>query len=350
MPLCPHCHTLVNEDYEYCPECGRPLLVGEVVEGRSKKKVAGIIVGCIVAGIIIAVIATRPPMYTLSVRVSPPQTGFVSSSGGEYESGTQVTLTASPASGYIFDHWSGNVSGTISSINIVMDSDKSVIAHFEEEVTLSVSVSPSGAGSVFPSEGEYKSGIQLVLTAIQADGYTFDHWSGNATGVSPSITINMNSDKDVTAHFKIFFSPTFSQICEGLGIPQSADYQGNEHPVVLLDSTGNEHDWSDELPIEWLPVVVEETQLVVCVGEEKERKIQNCKYMGPDIERYQYNLHIQLREAKTGNIVAATTLYGSPPRYCESEEDYWLTRLEGSHVSLDQVEEWLRGYVIASGP
>lgn len=61
MPLCPHCHTVVSGDYQYCPECGRPLPAGEVVEGRSKKKVAGIIVGCIVAGIIVAVIATHPP-------------------------------------------------------------------------------------------------------------------------------------------------------------------------------------------------------------------------------------------------------------------------------------------------
>ena len=350
MPLCPYCHTVVSEDYQYCPECGRSLLVGEVVEGRSKKKVAGIIVACIIAGIIVAIIATRAPTYTLSVSISPPQTGSISSSGGQYESGTQVTLTANPANGYAFDCWSGDASGTMSSINIIMDSDKSVIAHFEVEVTLSVSVSPSGAGSVSPSEREYKSGVQLTLTASPADGYTFDHWSGNATGVSPSITINMNSDKDVTAHFRIFFSPTFSQICEGLGIPQSADYQGDEHPVVLLGSTGNKHDWSDELPIEWLPVVVEEIQLVVCVGEERDIKIETCEYMlGPNIERYQYSLHVKLREAKTGNAVAVTTLYGSPPRYCQYEEEYWLTRLEGSHVSFDQVEEWLSGYVVTSG-
>ena len=66
MPMCPHCHTVVSGDYQFCPECGRPLATGQVVvegrvEGKSKKKLAGVIVACIVAAIVIAVIATRPP-------------------------------------------------------------------------------------------------------------------------------------------------------------------------------------------------------------------------------------------------------------------------------------------------
>jgi len=102
----------------------------------SKKKLAGIIVGCIIVVIVVVVIITlQPPptpAYILSVSVSPLGAGSVSPSGGEYESGVQVALTASPASGYTFDHWGGDASGTTSAINITIDSDKSVIAHFEE--------------------------------------------------------------------------------------------------------------------------------------------------------------------------------------------------------------------------
>jgi len=231
-----------------------------------------------------------------------------------------------------------------------MDSDKSIIAHFAEKATLSVSVSPSGAGSVSPSDGYYKSGVQLTLTAVPASGYIFDHWSGSASGPSDSVAVDMTSDEAITAHFKMFFCPTLSQICESGRIPQAADYQGDQHPVVLLDFAGNEHGWSDELPMEWLPTAVEETQLVVCVGEEKESRIQTCEYwLGPDIERYQYRLHVTLRKAKTGDTIADTYLLGSMPRACQNTEDYWLTRLEGSHVSFDQVQEWLRGYVVTSG-
>ena len=38
--------------------------------------------------------------------------GSVSPSGGEYESGLQITLTATPASGYTFDYWDGAASGS----------------------------------------------------------------------------------------------------------------------------------------------------------------------------------------------------------------------------------------------
>ena len=100
----------------------------------SKGKLAGIIIACTIA-IIVAIVITRPPpptpTYTLSVSVSPSGAGAVSPSGGEYDPGAQVTLTASPASGYTFDYWSGSASGTTPTVTITMDSDKSLTANFE---------------------------------------------------------------------------------------------------------------------------------------------------------------------------------------------------------------------------
>jgi len=156
MPMCPYCHTMVSGDYQFCPECGHPLAVGEVVvgeavEGRSKKKLAGIIIACIVAVIVIAILATRTPTYTLSTGVSPSGTGFISPSGGDYDSGVQVTLTAYPASGYTFDRWSGSTYGTTPTITITMDSDASLVAHFKtiltaSEVLFSDDFSDEGSG------------------------------------------------------------------------------------------------------------------------------------------------------------------------------------------------------------
>jgi len=101
----------------------------------SKGKLAGIIIACTIA-IIVAIVITRPPptpvpTYTLSVSVSPSGAGAVSPSGGVYDAGVQVTLTASPANGYIFGYWSGSASDTTPTVAITMDSDKSLIANFE---------------------------------------------------------------------------------------------------------------------------------------------------------------------------------------------------------------------------
>ena len=74
---------------------------------------------------------TGATTYRLSVTINPSGTGSVTPPGGEYESGVQVTLTASPAVDCAFDYWSGSASGTASTITITMDSDKTVTANFQ---------------------------------------------------------------------------------------------------------------------------------------------------------------------------------------------------------------------------
>ena len=110
----------------------------------SKKKLAGIITVCVIA-IIVVIVATNggrctPPAetYTLTTIVSPSGAGYVSPSDGEYDPGAQVTLTASPASGYTFEYWSGGASDSTSTITITMDSDKSLIANFETPPPLAI--------------------------------------------------------------------------------------------------------------------------------------------------------------------------------------------------------------------
>lgn len=74
-----------------------------------------------------------PPTYTLSVSVSPSGGGSVSPSDGEYQEGTQVAVTATPASGYTFDYWAGDASGSLAATTVTMDSDKSITAYFVAE-------------------------------------------------------------------------------------------------------------------------------------------------------------------------------------------------------------------------
>jgi hypothetical protein len=111
----------------------------------SKKRLAGIIVACAIA-IIVVIVLVIPPLlrtptqtstYTLSVGVSPSGAGSVSPSIGEYESGVQVTLAASPANGYSFDHWSGGASGTEPVITVTMDSEKNIVANFVGNISTS---------------------------------------------------------------------------------------------------------------------------------------------------------------------------------------------------------------------
>jgi len=104
----------------------------------SKKLAAGIVVVIVVVVVgVAAYLLTRK--YTLTISVSPESRGSVSLSSGEntsvkiivnFSPGTSVTLTATPASGYIFGNWDGDASGENVSVTIVMNSNKVVTAHF----------------------------------------------------------------------------------------------------------------------------------------------------------------------------------------------------------------------------
>jgi hypothetical protein len=139
--------------------------------------------------------------YVLTTGMSPTAGGSVSPVSGIYDEGVSVTLAAMPSSGYRFVHWSGDISGNVTSTNIAMNADRTATAIFIKVYTLNVSVSPTEGGSVSLAGGTYDEGTEVTLTAIPATGYVFDQWSGDVSGNVTSTTIMMNADKSVTANF-----------------------------------------------------------------------------------------------------------------------------------------------------
>ncbi|CAL2088963.1 conserved exported hypothetical protein [Tenacibaculum sp. 190524A05c] len=123
--------------------------------------------------------------------------------GGTYDDGTSVTLTATPNAGYQFDGWSGDASGTTNPLTITMDADKIVTAMFSPiQRTLTINAT-NGSVTVSPNpvNGTYDDGTVVTLTAVPDSGYQFDTWSGDATGTTTQITITMDANKTVTASF-----------------------------------------------------------------------------------------------------------------------------------------------------
>ncbi|MFH1383318.1 MAG: hypothetical protein ABIH70_10615 [Chloroflexota bacterium] len=126
---------------------------------------------------------------------------LIAKDDGKYPKDTAITLTASPASGYRFDHWGGDVSANVTSVTITMNANKNVTATFIKIYTLTTSVSPTDGGSVTPGSGTYDDGTSIILTAVPASGYRFDHWGGDVSANVTSVTITMNANKNVTATF-----------------------------------------------------------------------------------------------------------------------------------------------------
>ncbi len=135
-----------------------------------------------------------------------------------YAEDTQVTLVASPESGFEFSGWSGACTGT-GSCSVTMDSNKSVTAEFVEEqpstFDLNVTVigdgrvtsSPNGIDCAGDCNETYDEGTSVTLTATPDPGYELEYWQGDCSG-NGVCSVEMNANVDVTARFKVEGSET----------------------------------------------------------------------------------------------------------------------------------------------
>jgi hypothetical protein len=114
-------------------------------------------------------------------------------------------LIATPSSNFQFYRWSGDTGGksrTTSTIAIIMDSNKYIVANFTPiQYSLSTSVNPPEGGSINPSSGTFSSGTQITITATPSSYWEFDHWSGADNNHVNPTTVNMTNHKNVTAFF-----------------------------------------------------------------------------------------------------------------------------------------------------
>ena len=128
-----------------------------------------------------------------------------------YNGGEVVSLVASPASGYRFVNWTGNV-GTIANVNapsttITMNGDYSITANFMPVYHLTIS-STAGGSVTTPGEGTftYDGGTAANLVATANSGYYFVNWTGDVDTIAdvsaPSTTVTMNDNYSVTANFE----------------------------------------------------------------------------------------------------------------------------------------------------
>ena len=73
---------------------------------------------------------------TFTLTLSTSEGGTVSPNSGTYNSGEQVTITATANSGYVFTGWTGSNSGFESSISVTINDNISLTANFESLIYL----------------------------------------------------------------------------------------------------------------------------------------------------------------------------------------------------------------------
>ena len=127
---------------------------------------------------------------TITVTSANENMGTVSG-GGEYEVGTEITITATPNEGYRFVSW--NDGNTNNPRTITVTGNATYIATFEEgeeviRYTITV-LSANGSMGTVSGGGEYEVGTEITITAIPNEGYRFVSWNDGNTDNPRTITI-----------------------------------------------------------------------------------------------------------------------------------------------------------------
>jgi len=194
------------------------------------------------------------PKYTLSLSVSPSATAgtvTASPSAASYDSGTAVTLSATPATGYKFKSFGGANGTDVVNNVITMNANKTVTAVFEAlpvevpvtKYTLTLSISPSatsGTATATPAGPAYDAGTVVTLSYNAYLGNKFSKWDGTNSVDVVSDKITMNANKAVTAVFESSSAAT----AKAISVDASNDLGAfktisgaNDGPVALVSGS-----------------------------------------------------------------------------------------------------------------
>lgn len=151
-----------------------------------------------------------PIKYTVSVSASDG--GSVSTSGGEYNENSSVSIVATPEQGYEFSGWTGT-SLTGSSITIKVISNQTITANFVRSI-YTLTIDTVGSGEVSQQivnsareTTEYESGKTIRLSATPQSDFLFYDWEYLNNNQSDNsyenpIEVIMDQSKVVTATFE----------------------------------------------------------------------------------------------------------------------------------------------------
>ena len=184
----------------------------------------------------------KPIEYLLTVKTVDG--GSVSTTGGIYNKGETVTISATPDAEYNFIGWNGTTSKD-NPLTIILESDL-VITPIFKKVKYSISYNIEGEdnwGTVteeIVSSGkktDYNSGTVLKLTAVPSPDIAFYNWNKNVLDtINPyQITIDGNKEIDVKFDYEVgkSIAGSWELILNGPSSGKNNNYQKSSNSFTL---------------------------------------------------------------------------------------------------------------------
>ncbi len=179
--------------------------------------------------------------------------GSVNVNGIEYSEpitvieGTELSLEAIAQDGWQFESWTGDLTGSLSSENLVIGADKTITANFGEmppEIyNLTVFYSGSGVvnvnGELYSSVMSFEEGTIVEMFAIPDAGWEFDHWETDLSGNINPEQLLIDTYKVVTAVFTEIPVPEYILSIDIIG-EGVVNVDGVDYTEQLLIQEGTE--------------------------------------------------------------------------------------------------------------
>jgi len=131
---------------------------------------------------------------------SSPVAGGGTSGGGTVNSGSSVTVVATPNAGYRFVNWTegGSPVSATASYNFTASASRTLVANFTPiTYTIATSSSPVAGGGT-SGGGTVNSGSSVTVVATPNAGYSFVNWTEGGVQVSTSASYNFTASASRT--------------------------------------------------------------------------------------------------------------------------------------------------------
>ena len=215
----------------------------------------------------LSITITNAPAAEHTITVTTAGGGTASASSTSATAGTEITLTATPNTGYHFKEWQvESLAGLVITNNkfTMPDSNVAIKAIFEEDSPFAptkhtVTVNTDGNGIAFASPLLAVAGTEITLTAMPKEGYHFKEWQVISGGVA--IENNKFLMPDTNVEVKAFFEEgappaptkyTVTVTTEGGGTASASPAKtaaGTEITLTATPNTGYHFkEWQVESP------------------------------------------------------------------------------------------------------
>ena len=215
----------------------------------------------------LSITITNAPAAEHTITVTTAGGGTASASSTSATAGTEITLTATPNTGYHFKEWQvESPAGLVITNNkfTMPDSNVAIKAIFEEDSPFAptkhtVTVKTDGNGIAFASPLLAVAGTEITLTAMPKEGYHFKEWQAISGGVA--IDNNKFFMPDTNVEVKAFFEEgappaptkyTVTVTTEGGGTASASPAKAAAGTEITLTATPNTgyhfKEWQVESP------------------------------------------------------------------------------------------------------